>query len=239
MFTFPAGDGDYTDLFEQLSRFSKSLNAPLIVTSVSAEMLKMLEELFPGGFTAEADEDYFDYIYNASDLMTLAGKKYHNKRNHLGKLHALNWSFEPLTTSNQNECIEFSVNSYNQKGGYDDLSSVSEQFAINTFFNHFDELELKGGVLRVDGKVEGFTIGEKINSDTLCIHIEKANPEIDGAYAAVNNEFAKLAATDCTYINREEDLGLEGLRKSKRSYYPCFQLEKFTVSFFKEPVNAD
>lgn len=234
VFTFPAGEGDYVDLFEQMRAFSKEQNAPLIVTSVTAEKLELLEKLFPDSFETDADEDYFDYIYNASDLINLAGKKYHNKRNHLKKLQALDWSFEPLSRANQDECIELSVNSYNDKGGYDDVSSVSEQFAINTFFNHFEELELLGGVIRVSGKVIAFTIGERLNSNTICTHIEKADAEIEGAYAAINNEFAKFAAADCAYINREEDLGLEGLRKSKRSYYPCFQLKKYTLNFFEK-----
>ena len=88
-----------------------------------------------------------------------------------------------------------------------------------------------GGVIRVDGKVEGFTIGSRINSDTMDTHIEKANSEINGAYTAVMNEFAKSASNDFTYINREEDLGIEGLRRSKRSYYPEFQIVKNVVTF--------
>ncbi len=114
---------------------------------------------------------------------------------------------------------------------YDDESAVGEQYAINTFFNNFDELGLKGGVIRVDGKVAGFTVGSRINSDTLDVHIEKALPNINGAYTAVMNEFAKAESNDFTYINREEDLGIEGLRKSKLSYNPEFRLVKNVVTF--------
>ncbi len=92
-------------------------------------------------------------------------------------------------------------------------------------------VELKGGVIRVDGKVEAFTIGDPINSDTFDIHIEKANASIQGAYAAINNEFAKSATNGYIYINREEDLGLEGLRKSKCSYYPVIMLRKNVITF--------
>ena len=136
-----------------------------------------------------------------------------------------------LTEKDFDECIEFAVKSYNLNNGYDDESSVGEQFAINTFMNSFGELDLKGGVITVDGKIQAFTIGDRINSDTFDIHIEKANAEIQGAYAAINNEFAKSAATDYEYINREEDLGLEGLRKSKHSYHPVFMLQKNVVTF--------
>lgn len=233
IFTFPAGSGDYREIFEEMKVFSAKYDAALTVSSVSEKNLEMLTEIFPDQFESSADPNYFDYIYNTDDLINLSGKKYHQKRNHLSKFYLNNWSFEPITKNNENECIEFAVNSYNDKNGYDDESSVSEQFAINTFFNYYKELGLQGGLIRVNGKLEGFTIGEKINSNTLCIHIEKANPNIQGSYAAINNEFLKFAAKECKYVNREEDLGIEGLRKSKRSYYPCFQLVKNTVTFRK------
>lgn len=231
VFTFPAGEGDYKDLFRKLKETSEAMGYPLAVSSICSHKLPVFEELFSNGFEVEKNEDSFDYIYNALDLIELKGKKYHQKRNHLTKFYQNNWSFEPITKENQDECIEFSVHSYNEKQGYDDWSSVTEQYAIHTFFTYFDELKLKGGILRVDGKIQGFTIGEKLNSNTFCVHIEKANSEIQGAYAALNREFAAYAASDCTYINREEDLGIEGLRKSKRSYYPCFLLEKCTITF--------
>jgi hypothetical protein len=231
VFTFPAGEGDYRDLFKVLRGYAESKNSPLVVSSVTNQMLELLNELFPGEFEARKDEDSFDYIYYAKDLIGLSGKKYHQKRNHLARFYENNWSFEPLSEKNFDECIEFSVHSYNNKNGYDDASMVAEQFAINVFFEYFEQLELKGGLIRVDGRIEGFSIGEKINSNTFCVHIEKANAEIRGAYAAINNEFAKYAASDCVYINREEDLGIEGLRKAKHSYHPCFLLEKSIVTF--------
>ena len=231
IFTFPAGEGNYRDLIKELKEYATALGYPLVISAVNNESLAMFNEIFPNEFTFEKDEDSFDYIYNAKDLIELQGKKYHQKRNHLANFYNNNWSFEPLNKDNQDECIELSAVSYNEKQSYDDISSVSEQFAINTFFNNFDVLGLKGGVIRVDGKVIAFSIGEKINSNTFCVHIEKAIPEIRGAYVAINNEFAKYAASDCTFINREEDLGIEGLRKAKRSYNPCFLLEKSIITF--------
>ena len=190
-----------------------------------------LDELFPGEFTVETDEGGYDYVYKAEKLRTLAGKKLHGKRNHLKRFYENNWSYNNMTEKDFDECIEYAVNTYNENNSYTVESSVGEQFAINTFFNHFDELGLRGGVIRVNGKVEGFTIGSKTNSDTLDVHIEKATSEINGAYTAVMNEFAKAASYDAEYINREEDMGLEGLRRSKRSYYPEFQIIKNTVIF--------
>ena len=230
-FTFPAGSGDYKDLFLTLKKEAEENNCPLIISSVTNENLSLFEEFFPGMYTVSSDEADCDYIYEAEKLQTLSGKKYHKKRNHLARFYENDWEYFDMTEKDFDECIEFAVKSYNLNQAYDDESSVAEQFAINTFMNYFGELELKGGVIRVDGKVEAFTIGDGINSDTFDIHIEKANSEIQGAYAAINNEFAKSAVNGYTYINREEDLGLEGLRQSKRSYYPALLLQKNTVTF--------
>lgn len=230
-FTFPAGSGDYKDLFIILKREAEEQNCPLVVNSVTDENMKLFEELFEGKYTAYCDEADCDYIYDAEKLRTLSGKKYHKKRNHLANFYRNNWEYSDMNENDFDECIEFAVRNYNLNQSYDDESSVAEQYAINAFMNYFDELELKGGVIRVDGKVEAFTIGDRINSDTFDIHIEKANTAIQGTYTAINNEFAKSAAEGYIYINREEDLGLEGLRKSKRSYYPIMMLRKNTVIF--------
>lgn len=230
-FTFPAGSGDYKDLFLTLKREAEENNCPLVIGSVTDENLSLFEELFEGQYSVYCDEADCDYIYDAEKLRTLSGKKYHQKRNHLARFYENNWEYSTLTEKDFDECIEFAVNSYNLNQSYDDESSVAEQFAINTFMNYYNELELKGGVIRVDGKVQGFTIGDAINSNTFDIHIEKANAEIQGAYAAINNEFAKSATAGYSYINREEDLGLEGLRRSKRSYHPVIMLRKNTVTF--------
>lgn len=230
-YTFPAGNGDYKDLFLMLKKDAEELGSPLVISSVTDENLKLFEELFDGQYDVSCDESSSDYIYDAEKLRTLSGKKYHKKRNHLSNFYRNNWTYSDMDESDFDECIEFAVKSYNSNQSYDDESSVAEQFAINAFMNYYNELELKGGVIRVDDKVEAFTIGDPINSDTFDVHIEKANSSIQGAYAAINNEFAKSAANGYTYINREEDLGLEGLRKSKRSYYPVIMLRKNVVTF--------
>lgn len=228
-FTFPAGGGDYADVLSEMKEYAAANGLPFRVASVSDEMIPLFTEIYGDGIQISTDPGNYDYVYNAADLMELKGKKYHQKRNHLNNFYKNEWEFHPLTERYFDECIEFAVNSYNESNGYDSKSSVSEQFAINTFFSYFNELGLKGGVLFVSGKLVGFTIGERINSDTLGVHIEKAYHHVQGAYAAVNNEFAKLCGRDFAYINREEDLGIEGLRKSKLSYYPAFQIKRNTI----------
>ena len=230
-FTFPAGEGDYRELFIKLRKYAEERNSPLRISSVLPENLRLFEEYFSDEFTVSSDDSGFDYVYKSENLRNLAGKRYHGKRNHLKRFYETDWSYHDMTEADFDDCIEFAVNSYNDNMSYDDESSVGEQFAINTFFNHFEELGLKGGVIKVGGKVKGFTIASRTNSDTIDIHVEKADSTINGAYTAIMNEFAKSSAQEFEYINREEDLGIEGLRKSKRSYYPEFQIIKNTVTF--------
>ena len=94
----------------------------------------------------------------------------------------------------------------------------------------FKELELTGGILRVDGQIVAFTIGEPICSDTFVVHIEKAFPDVQGAYTMINQQFVEHECMDYKYVNREEDTGDEGLRKAKRSYRPVFMVEKGVVT---------
>lgn len=227
---FPAGGSDYADVIGELRRFTSKLGKPLVLTGVTERGLDILNELFTGEFTVEPDRDGSDYIYNASDLIELPGKKYHSKRNHLANFNRLSYRFESITDNNTDECIAFCTETYNGRSS-DDYSLTVEQFAINTFFSYFRELSLSGGIIRIDDRIAALTIGEQLNSETFCIHIEKADTSYPGIYAGINNCFAKSAAADFRYINREEDMGLEGLRKSKLSYHPAFLLMKNIVTF--------
>ncbi|MGN0621746.1 MAG: DUF2156 domain-containing protein [Porcipelethomonas sp.] len=228
-FTFPSGTGEYRELFEKLGGYARISDKRALISGITSYGIDILKKIYGEKIRFELSEDYSDYIYLAEDLIGLKGRKFHKKRNHLAKINRYNWEFHPMTEKDFDECTAFSAESYNFKNGYDDHSAIVEQYAIYTYFSHFRELDLKGGVITIDGKVKAFTIGEQLNSNTLCVHIEKADPSIDGLYAAINNEFAKYAAGNLKYINREEDLGIEGLRKAKRSYNPVFILEKYTA----------
>lgn len=236
--TFPTGvvcdeqgREKYIKLFGELQKFMSDKGKPLIVSSVTSDNLSWIKDYYGQKIMVTADRDGFDYIYSAADLAELKGKKYHGKRNHIKRFKENNWSIEPLTAEYFDECTAFAAEFYNNNDSYDDFSAVVEQYAIHTYFSNFDMLGLKGAVLRLDGKIVGFTIGEKLNSDTFVVHIEKAVGEIQGSYPTICNEFVKMYAADLKYVNREEDLGIEGLRKSKLSYHPEFLLEKYTVKF--------
>lgn len=231
-FTFPAGRGDYGEVFGEMKKFSESMGYPLKINSVTPSQFGIFSELFPkDSYEITAYEDGWDYVYNVSDLANLSGKKYHGKRNHLKKLLSAEHEYSPLTEKDFDDCITYAAENYNRSSDYDDFSKVCEQFAINTYFENFHELGLFGGVLRMGGRLIAFTIGERINTTTAGVHIEKAEAGIDGAYPAINNYFAKSLEQGFTYVNREEDLGIEGLRKAKRSYHPAFMIEKHSVIF--------
>ena len=227
---FPAGSTDYADVISELRRYTSKLGKPLVLTGVTDYGLAILNELFSDEFTVTPDRDGFDYIYKSSDLIELPGKKYHAKRNHLAKFQKLDYRFEPITDNNIVACINFCTATYNSRS-YDNFSLKVEQFAINTFFSYYHELGLTGGIIRIDDKIAALTIGEQLNSETFCVHIEKADVSYPGIYAGINNCFVKSAAADFRYINREEDMGIEGLRKAKLAYHPEFLLIKNIVTF--------
>lgn len=228
-FTFPAGSGNYHELFRMLLEYSDYHNKRMVITGVTNYGLNIIHDIFGKTLNEKKIESNYDYIYLSEDLIHLKGKKFHKKRNHLAKINNYNWEFHPMTNNYFDECIAFSAVNYNNKNGYDNNSSVAEQFAIHTYFTYFEEMKLNGGVITIDGKVKAFTIGEQLNSNTLCVHIEKADPDINGLYPAINNEFVKYAANGLKYVNREEDLGIEGLRQAKRSYNPIFMIEKYNI----------
>jgi hypothetical protein len=230
-FSFPAGEGNYIELFGELKKISDSLGKPLRFWGVTDKILDMLNELLPGQFDSEFDRDSSDYIYKTSDLIQLPGKKFHAKRNHLARFREHNYTFSEITENDFDDCITFCTTAYNNKVSSNEHSLVAEQFAINTYFSYFNELDLKGGIIRIDGKTAAVSIGEKLNSNTFCVHIEKGDTSFNGIYAGINNCFTEKFASDCEFINREEDLGIDGLRKSKLSYHPHFILNKHIVTF--------
>ena len=230
-FFLPSGKGSYKDVIDEMSAYASSLGKPLRIAGITEPSLKMLNEIFPDSFTVETDEGDWDYIYNAADLIYLSGRRYHGKRNHISQYERLGAEFSLMTEKDFDDCITFSAVEYNNRTDEPDHSFIAEQYAINTYFNYYDQLGLKGAVIRKNGRIIAFTIGEGLNRETFCVHIEKADTQYNGIYAGINKLFAGACAADYKFINREEDLGIEGLRKAKQSYHPVFLLKKYTVTF--------
>lgn len=226
----PVGEGDVEEILSVLIDDARRCGHPFKMFGITAECVAELERLFPGKYTFTPYRDGFDYIYNTEDLIHLAGKKYHGKRNHIAAFEKNNaWSFEAITRENIHECRQMNETwaTINREKSPRDLDN--EMRAINLAFDHFFDLDFVGGLLRVDGRAVAFTIGEKLNDTTFCTHIEKAYPDIRGAYPMINREFAARCLSQYQYINREEDTGAEGLRKAKLSYYPTMLLEKYNA----------
>lgn len=174
------------------------------------------------------DRDNHDYIYNASDLINLKGKKFHGKRNHLNQFRAANPGFEYVQVNS--DMVDECMNVYEQWVRHKEASQpgvLGERRAILTVLKHMDYLGVKGGGIRLDGQLAAFSLGQPINERMAVIHIEKALAGIPGLYAAINQQFVEHEWSQMELINREEDMGLEGLRRAKLSYHPVMLLEKF------------
>ena len=228
-FLFPPGSSPLKPAIEALLDYCREKGEAFRMHGICEEAKAELESCFPGKFHFAEDRDNFDYIYTSESLITLAGIKLHAKRNHINQFKLGNWSFEKITPENQQECLEMNRLWCEENGCSEDPSKQKEVCAVARAFRHYDRLGLVGGMLRLDGKVVAYTLGEPLNSDTFVVHFEKAFAGVRGAYPMVNNQFVENCAADFRYINREEDMGIEGLRRAKLSYQPEILLVKYTA----------
>lgn len=233
-FAFPAGEPENVKrALEVLMEYSKERGYPFCMYNVTPDNFALLEQWYPGRFQIEYDEDSADYVYESEKLATLSGKKLHSKRNHVNKFKSEyegRWGYEPITKDNLEECFQMGLKWRNDNGCEEDEEKNAEICVTLNSLRLFEELELVGGILRVDGQIVAFTIGEPICSDTFVVHIEKAYADIPGAYNMINQQFVEHECMNYKYVNREEDTGSEGLRKAKRSYRPVFMVEKGDVT---------
>jgi len=233
---YPIGSGDVQQVLEMLRQDAAANDHPFLMLGISAEDMKTLNELYPDKFAFTEMRDSYDYLYYIEKLVTLAGNKMHSKRNHVNRFlrEYKDWKFEIITAANLAECREMNDQWCQENNCNDDELLRKEKCVVQRCFNNYDALGLEGGLLRVNGEVVAYTIGEKLNSDTYDIHIEKAFSRIHGAYQMINREFAAYIHEkypEIVYINREEDMGYEGLRKAKLSYKPDMMVEKYRALY--------
>lgn len=182
------------------------------------------------GFSAEPLRDHFDYVYRTLDLIQLAGAKYHAKRNHIHSfMRSYHYTYEPLQEEHLPACLKLAESWCQWRRCQEDLNLLGEWEAIRQALRNFQALNLEGRVIFIEGKVEAFTLGELLNRDTAVVHIEKANPEVRGLYALINQQFCEDPWAGVPLINREQDLGEPGLRTAKMSYHPLHLVEKFRI----------
>ena len=231
-FTYPAGEPENVKkALEFLMEYCKEKDVPFILYNVTPHMFAQLDKWYPKKFFIEYNRDLADYVYETEKLASLAGKKLHGKRNHINKFKALypDWSYEPLNDDNVEDCFQMALKWRNKNGCEDDPEKNAEMCVTLNSLRLYKELGLKGGVLKADGKIVAFTVGEPVSDDTFVVHIEKAFAEVDGAYPMINQQFVQHECMEYEYVNREEDTGAEGLRKAKLSYRPAFLEEKGIV----------
>ena len=214
--------------FAEENRGNKQFKFVLVEKSFAEE----LEKYPHAKFNITAERNNFDYVYLAQDLINLSGRKFHRKKNHLNafKKEYPDAKYLPITEEIIPKCRE-ELNIWYEAHKRDGNSYIFyEQAAIHEIFDNFSAFKLKGGAILLNDRVVAFTFGEKLNSDTAVIHVEKADPTIRGIYVAINQNFVKHEWSDMIYINREEDMGIDGLRKAKESYRPIKMIEKFNAT---------
>ena len=235
IYPFPLGEGDKSSVIAEIIQDAKEKNIPLIITSIYGKEKDFLEELYPSAFEFKSNRDSFDYVYDINDLADLLGKKYHKKRTHINRFknEHPNFKVEPFTEDNIIGIKEFVYGWYENKENDENADDFNyEKVVFERAINNFRGLGLEGLALVDNGEVLAVTFGSKMNEDTFDVHFEKARADVDGAYTAINFEFANYIRKkypEIRYLDREEDMGLEGLRKAKTSYYPHHLVEKYTA----------
>ena len=227
-YMFPVGNGDLKRAIDILGKDVEETGYPLLILGITTESKEKMELLFPAHFTYMKERDYFDYIYLREDLTTLKGRKFQSKRNHINKFKSCyEYTYLPITPDIVSQCMALETIWRKANQNENDENDLSYEHQSMIFaMKHFDRLGLTGGAIVVDGKIIAFTYGSPINNNTFGVHVEKADICYEGIFSVINQEFASRIPQQYTYINREEDLGLSGLRKSKLSYNPVMLLEK-------------
>lgn len=230
-YLFPAGTGDVMKAVQFIIETAKSEGHELRFHSLTLDAKEYLEKNFPEKFEFTEKRKYFDYIYSSEKLATLSGKKLHSKRNHINRFEQENgsWRYESIGAENCKVALEMCLDWYVQLSEEKDDSITEEKEALKKAFANFEKLCLKGGMIFIGEKCVAVTVGSAVSKNTIDVHFEKAYPQIQGAYAIINREFVKNDAAEFEFINREDDMGLEGLRKAKESYQPVELLEKYNA----------
>ncbi len=227
----PIGPAPRTEpMLVLLNHLKKSGEKNPSIQRVDKRLVEEIKE--SSAFSIEPSREYFDYVYLSKNLIELPGRKYHSKRNHIKKFQEqYSFFYERATEEHIKECLELANKWYDAHKSENDLNIYGEMCAIRGILSHFSHLNVFGGVIKINNRVEAFTFGENLNKNTGVIHIEKANPDISGLYQIINQKFAQDVFNSIEFINREEDLGIEGLRKAKDSYYPELLIEKFKINY--------
>lgn len=223
----PFGNGDLKEAVRHLQNEFAQASHPLKIKSISENQKIALESALPDLKLVE-NRDRFDYIYSVNELIELKGRKFHGKKNHLNRFKELyNYIYEPINLQNIKELINTWREWFKKIEHKASESLKMEAIGIVNLLKNYEHLNIKGGLIKVNGKIAAFTLGEALNDDMVVIHTEKADTAFHGAYQIINQQFLENEWCCFKQVNREEDLGIEGLRKAKLSYNPIRLAKKY------------
>lgn len=240
VYPFPVGEGDIKQALDAVIHDAAARGIPCCLATMTEEECQLVEKLYPGAFRFYSDRDSYDYVYAIDDLADLKGRKFQKKRNHLNRFRQNHPDAKivPLDESNRVQAFFLAQKWYQSRCEAEpDRDHHLEQLALHRAFAFWQQLGMEGVVLIEQGKALAFAMGSRLDDDTFDIHFEKALDTVDGAYAAVNQGFAAYLREkypEVKWLNREDDLGLEGLRKAKLSYCPDHMVEKFWARLWEE-----
>ena len=224
----PFGPGDKKSALDALCSEIAKQTTDVRICRVGEEFVT--NHVDPAKYAVEHGRENSDYIYLAKDLINLSGNKYHRKKNHLNQFIKNNaFEYLPLNAELVKRVLGMQEAWCQIRECVEKPDLLAEDFAVREALTYFEELGYQGGAVLIHSVVEAFSLGETLNEDTAVIHMEKANPDVPGLYAAINQLFCLNAWSKTTYINREQDMGVEGLRKAKESYYPHHMGNKYTL----------
>lgn len=213
-----------------LEYFKESGEEPLIHLYDESTMELLVKE-FPDKFIITEDRNNFDYVYRVDELTKLSGKKFHSKKNHINKFKKMypDWEYCRLSPENNGECMTL-FDEWQTDKGWEAESIGEEREALCEFLNNRDTLGYIGGGIRIGGRLVAFSFGEALGADTAVIHFEHVDPNCEGAFAIINQQFLEHEWQNYIYVNREEDMGIPGMRKAKESYHPAFMIKKYVAT---------
>ena len=232
VYPYPAGEGEKKPVLQAIIQDSQKRGIPCRITGLDSEDMEQMEKMFPGQFRYHCDRDSYDYVYAIDDLADLKGRKYQRKRNHYNRFRENfpYYTVEPIGEGNVSKVEQMLEDWYAHRQKIDPVGDYyMEKAAIFKALHHYRQLGMEGIVLMDGDKVLAMTMGSQLTEDTFDIHFEKARAEADTAYTVINCEFARYLRSrypHVKFLNREDDLGIEGLRKAKLSYYPHHLVEK-------------
>jgi len=240
VYPFPVGQGDIRPVLDAIIQDARERGIVCRLSALTAEDCMTLEELYPGQFRFHPDRDTCDYVYDIHCLADLPGRKYQKKRNHVNKFRQNHPNCQAVTLDETNlapvhEMVEQWYET--RLAGAEPEDYHLEQDALKRAFANMEALGLEGMALVEDGTVLAMTMGSRLSEDTFDVHFEKAREDVDGAYPAINQAFARYLREkypELRYLNREDDMGLPGLRKAKLSYYPHRLTVKFWARLWEE-----